>query len=459
MKANETTAGIETAEHADGRPADANPKEQHTDRPKERADAVDFKMVTFSLAGKDYGIDIMNVKEIAKAGKFTFVPNAAPFLRGVYNLRGDIIPVIDLRVFFHLPAERKEEDALESTLILRVGDHVFGVIVDNIDKVVGISSSNIQPPHPIFGDINIKYISGVVENAGRLYIILDIIRIFTPKEEEKSRVVSESPSGTFAAPVMASAQVQAAFDRGPASSELDFIKETLFAIKRFAVTELNEEWTAERFKDWKNLRKGADLQLRNVEDTDQYLETFYSPYSAAFWGQEYSNEVFALLPDLPYKTLQVWNPGCGKGHETFSLACLLRKRYPEARVKIWANDNDLLSISTAPNMVFELEEVPEYCREYMVKGRNGYSFNQTIRDSISFEYHDVLNANPFPELDFVLARDLLSFLTPADQARVFNDFAEKLKNGGVVILGKNERLGGDWKSIGSANVAAFVRQA
>ncbi|MCL1955375.1 MAG: chemotaxis protein CheW [Brevinematales bacterium] len=67
---------------------------------KERVDNVDFKMVTFSLAGKDYGVDIMSVKEIAKADKFTFVPNTASYVRGVYNLRGDIIPIIDLRNFF-----------------------------------------------------------------------------------------------------------------------------------------------------------------------------------------------------------------------------------------------------------------------------------------------------------------------------------------------------------------------
>ena len=61
-------------------------------------------MVTFSLGGKEYGIDIMNVKEIANASRFTYVPNAAPFVRGVYNLRGDIISVIDLRI--HVPPAR-----------------------------------------------------------------------------------------------------------------------------------------------------------------------------------------------------------------------------------------------------------------------------------------------------------------------------------------------------------------
>ena len=74
---------------------------------------------------------------------------------------------------FHLPAERKDDDSLESLLILRVDDHAFGVIVDNIDKVVGVSSAGIQPPHPIFGDINVKYIKGIIENQGKLYIILN----------------------------------------------------------------------------------------------------------------------------------------------------------------------------------------------------------------------------------------------------------------------------------------------
>lgn len=427
---------------------------------KERADAVDFKMVTFSLSGKDYGVDIMNVKEIAKAGKFTYVPNAAPFLRGVYNLRGDIIPVIDLRVFFHLPAEKKEEDALENTLILRVGEQVLGVIVDNIDKVVGISTSAIQPPHPIFGDINIKYIRGVVENQGRLYIILDAVRIFSPKEPEKSSI-AEAAGSPFLPQALSSRDSVSEPDlpSSVASSDLDFILETLTAFRKFSSSELNEAWAEARFEEWKKLRKSSDLQLRDAEDADRFLETFYSPFSGAFWSDEYSNAVFAALPDLFSKTIHAWNPGCGKGHETYSFACVLKNRYPDSRIKIWANDADLLSISTAPNMVFDFEDVPEYCRQYMTKGRNGYGFNQTIRDSIVFEYHDVLNATPYPELDIVLARDLLSFLPKGDQARVLSDFSEKMKNKGVLILGKNERLNAadEWKLIGNDQISAYTR--
>ena len=63
---------------------------------KDNATVIDFKMVTFSLADRDYSLDIMHVKEIVKADRFTFVPNTLPFVRGVYNLRGEIIPILDL---------------------------------------------------------------------------------------------------------------------------------------------------------------------------------------------------------------------------------------------------------------------------------------------------------------------------------------------------------------------------
>ena len=117
---------------------------------KNKITVVDFKMVTFSLSGKDYAIDIMKVKEIAKAGRFTYVPNALPFVRGVYNLRGDIIPIIDLRLFFNSEVHEHDDDYLENLLIVSVGEQTFGIVVDEIDKVVGIQKSSIQPPHPLF---------------------------------------------------------------------------------------------------------------------------------------------------------------------------------------------------------------------------------------------------------------------------------------------------------------------
>jgi len=427
---------------------------------KERVDAVDFKMVTFSLAGKDYGVDIMNVKEIAKADKFTFVPNAASFVRGVYNLRGDIIPIIDLRMFFHLPVERKS-DNLENMLILRIGDRVYGTIVDKIDKVVGINTENIQPPHPIFGDINIKFISGVVEKQGELYIILDVIRIFTQSEEDKQKprgsISDVGESGAYFAPSSKAAQEASVAERTAESdTALGFIKESLPALRRFYPSDLNDEWVRRRFADWSGSRSGDALQLKNAQEADEYVSGFFSPDTGRFWGEDYAALVKGILPNLSSNNIQVWNIGCGKGYESFSFACILKSRYPDGRIKIWANDSDIMAISQAPNMAFELEEVPEYCRAYMVKGRSGYGFNQEIKDSIVFEYHDVLNDNPLPELDIILVRDVLSFLPAQDQKRIISGFEEKLKNRGIVILGRNEILSGDWQYVGKEPVSVFA---
>jgi purine-binding chemotaxis protein CheW len=426
---------------------------------KERAGTVDFKMVTFSLAGKDYGVDIMNVKEIAKADKFTYVPNAASFVRGVYNLRGDIIPIIDLRTFFHLPRDLKD-DGQENMLILRIGDRVYGTIVDKIDKVVGINSGTIQPPHPIFGDINIKFISGVVEKQGDLYIILDVIRIFTQSEEEKQKPRGAIQEGAAGEPVYTPpAADQAAAEQAAAvlDSALGFVKESLAALKGFTAGPVNEEWLRARFNDWSSVRTEADLQIKNNAEAEEFLAPFYSPHNGTFWGDDYAAAVKAVLPDLPSNNIQVWDLGCGKGYESFSLACILKARYPDGRIKIWANDNDIMAISNAPNMVFDLDEAPEYARGFMVRGRNGYSFNQVIKDSLTFEYHDVLNENLLPELDIIVARDMLSFFSAREQEKLLNDFSEKLKGRGIIVLGRNEQLTGDWRPVAKDPVSAFMR--
>lgn len=433
-------------------------KPQASDAKKERADKIDFKMVTFSLAGKEYGIDILSVKEIAKAGRFTYVPNAAPFVRGVYNLRGEIISVIDLRIFFHLPAERKADEALESLLILRVEEHVFGVIVDAIDKVVGISSQAIQPPHPIFGDINVKYIKGIVENGGKLYIILDVARIFAPEREEERKAEEAEAAEEKAAPSRARAAEPAPEPAAGEDVAATFVRETLGTFLGFRVSGLNEAWFEARYAEWKRGRSGAEVQLRDASDAEAFLEGFASPCSGRLWDEDYADALAAALPDISAKNINVWNPGCGKGYETWSLACVLRRRYPDARVKIWANDSDLLAISMAPNMVFPENGVPEWIEGFMTKGRNGLGFSQAVKDSVFFEFHDVLNSSPLPPLDLVVTRDLLSYLAPADQNRLLGDFSEKLKPSGALVLGANERPGGAWTALSPGAVTAYRKE-
>jgi purine-binding chemotaxis protein CheW len=420
---------------------------------KERIDTVDFKMITFSLAGKAYGVDIMNVKEIAKADKFTFVPNAASFVRGVYNMRGDIIPIIDLRQFFHLPQDKKT-DGQENMLILRIHEQVYGTIVDRIDKVVGINHENIQPPHPIFGDINIKFISGVVEKEGELYIILDVVRIFGQKEKAEGAERVQVTEGPYIA------KPAAAGEQSATDSAIGFIKEGLFALRRFSTTHVNEVWVRKRFTEWSIGRDKDELQLKGASDADEFLSTFASPCNETFWDSDYAQAVSALLPKIEGNTIQVWNIGCGKGYETFSFACILKSKYPDKQIKIWANDHDVMAISQAPNMVYTQQEIPDYYHDFIVKGNNGYTFIPAIKDAIVFEYHDVLNENSLPKLDIILARDVLSYLTEQEQNKVLESFSEKVKNQGLAILGKNEEIpGADWNPMGKEPVSIFMHNA
>jgi purine-binding chemotaxis protein CheW len=417
-------------------------------------ETIDFKMVTFSLGGKDYGVDIMNVKEIAKADKFTYVPNTASYVKGVYNLRGDIIPIIDLRSFFHLPTTTNA-DGQDNMLIIQIEDRVYGTVVDKIDKVVGLNSSHIQPPHPIFGDINIKFIRGVVQKEGDLYLILDMVRIFsTNKDDEKKDEISAVDSKGAGV-----AQTPKPSTPALTTNDLDFVRDQLKTLKNFYSSPVNDIWVQKYFTEWAEGKSGASLQIKSQDEAEEFLTAFYSPSTAQFWTADYASALKSVLPNMPSSNIQAWNLGCGKGYETYSFACILKDRYPGAYIKIWANDNDLMAITNAPNMTFNLDELPDYIKPYMVKGKNGYSFNQDLKDSCVFEYHDVLNGNNIPQVDIVLVRDMLSFISIDMQDKLISDIADKLKKGGIVITGRNESMPvNDWQSIGQDPVAVFVKE-
>ena len=449
-------------------------QEQMLDEENENVVVADFRMVTFSLADKDYAIDIMHVKEIAKASRFTYVPNTMPFVIGVYNLRGDIIPIIDLRKFFGIEVPPRTEDQVENMLIITAEEHVFGFVVDKIDRVVGIQKSAIQPPHPIFGDINIKFIYGIVEYEKHLFVLLDIARIFNQKISEDERaeadraavereygvastennepaqqysqepIYKEDVEAKASAPV---AEASAAKPAAPAkdnasATDKKFICDGLVQFKKFYISDVNRTWFDGRFNDWVASKNGASVQLQSEAEAEQFLSTFWSSNSGAFWSKEYADALFNILPENNAKQILVWNPGCGKGYESFSLACVLKKRYPSSRIRIYAHETDLLNISNAPLLTVSAADAQGWLSPYVQKSVTGeFTFTQEIKDAIMFEYHDIANSNALPMADIIFARDVLSLLTPEVQKNVLADFEEKLKGNGVLFLGENESVG------------------
>ena len=399
---------------------------------------VDFRMVTFTLAGRDYAIDIMKVKEISKDNKFTYVPNAAPFVVGVYNLRGDIISVIDLRIFFNqnnMPQRGMDQKNLENMIILRLEDHTIAVIVDTIDKVVGIPSDSIQPPHPLFGDINVKYISGIVESDKKLYVILDVERIFNSEETDVSEQVSVPVAP--AVPVMA----EPSADASEEELNIKFISESLETFKKMFVTSINVDWVKQRYATWSQDRKseGKEIQFRNEEDAITFVKPFYSPHTDNLWNMDYIQFFKKILPPSMGSTYYILNGGCGNGLESFSIASVIKKTFPGTLLKILAYDNDLMAISSAPTLNVDREFVPEFYKDMLVESVSGkWQFNDAVKNSIIFEYHDLVNEANLPALDMVVMRDILSLLPSESQSYVLKLIMENLKPGGVLLIGKNE---------------------
>jgi purine-binding chemotaxis protein CheW len=145
---------------------------------------TNLQLVTFQLGEEWYGIDIMDVEGIVKIEDVRSIPNAPPFVEGIFNLRGDIIPVINLHKRFHLkvPSLSEEDRLLSGFIIINIEGVLLAVIIDKVSRVLTVKSHEIQPPPQMLSGIGAEYIQGVVNRDDTYLIILDIERLFNIKE-------------------------------------------------------------------------------------------------------------------------------------------------------------------------------------------------------------------------------------------------------------------------------------
>jgi purine-binding chemotaxis protein CheW len=137
------------------------------------------QILTFVLGGETYGVDILRVQEIRGWSAVTKIPQSPPHVLGVLNLRGAIVPIVDLRTRFAL--ERAEYTALTVIIVLSVmsatGRRDFGVVVDGVSDVVDVSSSEVRPAPELGASAATSYIRGLVTVAERMVVLLDIDRL------------------------------------------------------------------------------------------------------------------------------------------------------------------------------------------------------------------------------------------------------------------------------------------
>ncbi len=151
------------------------------------------KFLSFFLADEEYGIEILKVQEIIGMMGITRVPRMPEFIRGVINLRGKVIPIIDLRLKFGMPA--KEQTEQTCIIVVRTRGVELGIVVDKVSEVLDIPAKDIEET-PSFGtSVNTEYILGIGKSDGHVKLLLDIDKVLS--SQETLEVHSAAGTGTL----------------------------------------------------------------------------------------------------------------------------------------------------------------------------------------------------------------------------------------------------------------------
>jgi purine-binding chemotaxis protein CheW len=145
------------------------------------ADEEDLlQLVSFKIGEEEFGVDILKVQEINRLVAITKVPRSPDFVEGVINLRGKVIPIIDLRKRFMM--ETKESDKDTRIVVVDIENQVMGMVVDAVSEVLRLPRKTIEPAPEITTSVDSEYIKGVAKLEDRLLIFLDLSRVFSEKE-------------------------------------------------------------------------------------------------------------------------------------------------------------------------------------------------------------------------------------------------------------------------------------
>jgi purine-binding chemotaxis protein CheW len=139
-----------------------------------------LQLVTFTLGNEEYAVDILKVQEINRMSEIAKVPNAPPFVEGVINLRGRVIPVVNLRQRFGLSGKGADEKS--RIVIMDIQGITIGVMVDAVSEVLRIPASTVEESPPMATEIGTEFIRGIAKLDDRLIILIDMDRLIEKSE-------------------------------------------------------------------------------------------------------------------------------------------------------------------------------------------------------------------------------------------------------------------------------------
>jgi purine-binding chemotaxis protein CheW len=147
-----------------------------------RSEALQSQYLTVNLAHEEYGVDILSVREIRGWTPVTRIPQSPHYVLGVLNLRGAIVPVIDLRLRFGLT--REEYNATTVTVIITVAGRQFGIVVDAVSDVIDVASNALRPVPDMGTTVDTEYLKGLTSIGDRMVLLLDADKLLQPQDAQ-----------------------------------------------------------------------------------------------------------------------------------------------------------------------------------------------------------------------------------------------------------------------------------
>lgn len=151
---------------------------------------VDQEYLVFTLGSEEYGIEILKVQEIRGYDRVTRIANSPDFIAGITNLRGVIVPIIDLRIKFQLDSAEINDQTV--TIVLNLLDRVVGIVVDGVSDVLSLSAEQIKPAPDFTATLSTQYLLGLGSLDDRMLILVDIEKLLNSEEMEIVEKVAEA---------------------------------------------------------------------------------------------------------------------------------------------------------------------------------------------------------------------------------------------------------------------------
>lgn len=152
--------------------------------------SVNRELLTFTLGNEEYGIDILQVQEIRGYEAVTGIANASDFIKGVINLRGIIVPILDLRIKFNLLNITYDETTV--VIILNIDERIIGMVVDGVSDVTTLKPDEIKPAPELGSGLGVQYLQGIGTVDKRMIILVDIKKLISSRDME---LILESEAG------------------------------------------------------------------------------------------------------------------------------------------------------------------------------------------------------------------------------------------------------------------------